>query len=172
MPYINLDATDLRIMKVLQEDGKLSNTDLSEKVGLSASPCLRRVRRLEQDGFIQTYRAVLDRQAIGLSLTVFLAIKQESASQDAVEQLESELRTMPEIINCHATSGDSDYLVELVVSNVNAFEKLLSKTLRKLPNIREIRSTIALKSIKSESPLPLSHLKRERGKAREILQDC
>src|SRR3954471_5552515 len=88
MPYINLDAIDLKILRALQDDGRLTNNELADQVGLSPSPCLRRVRRLERDGFIRTYRAVLDRESVGLGLTVFVEIKVEKHSRDNAKALQ------------------------------------------------------------------------------------
>ncbi len=160
MPYIQLDAIDLRILKALQGDGRLTNTELAEVVGLSQSPCLRRVRRLEADGYIRSYRAVLEREAVGLSLTVFVEIKLDTSSRSAAEGLEQALAAMPEVVTCHMLSGESDCLAEVVVPSVKAYEELLNSVLRQLPNVRDIRSNIALKRVKSEAPMPLTHLKR------------
>ena len=98
MPYIDLDAIDLRILNALQSDGRLTNQELADQVGLSPSPCLRRVRRLERDGFIRTYRAVLDRESVGLGLTVFVEIKVEKHSRDNAQALQKALAALPEVI--------------------------------------------------------------------------
>lgn len=160
MPYIQLDAIDLNVLKALQEDGRLSNADLADRVGLSQSPCLRRVRRLEQDGFIRSYRAVLDRQAVGLSLTVFAEFRLGNAAKEAVAEFERSLTDMAEVVTCHMLSGQSDCLAEIVVPSVAAYEALLTEQLRSLPHVQDIRSNIALKRVKSETPMPLTHLKR------------
>jgi Lrp/AsnC family leucine-responsive transcriptional regulator len=161
MPYIQLDAIDLRILKALQDDGRLTNSDLADRVGLSPSPCLRRVRRLESDGFIQTYRAVLDREAIGLGLTVFVDIKVEKHNRENAQALQEALRAMPEVVACHMVSGTADFIAEIVVANLKAYERLLSEKLLTLPMIADIRSNFALTRVKSDAPLPLAHLKRE-----------
>lgn len=160
MPYIELDAIDLKILTALQEDGRLSNADLSDRVGLSQSPCLRRVKRLESDGFIKSYRAVLERQAVGLSLTVFAEFKLGNATQEAVEEFQEKLISLPQVVTCHMLSGDSDCLAEIVVPSVTAYEHLLTHKLRSLPHVQDIRSNIALKRVKSETPMPLFHIKR------------
>ncbi len=170
MPYLNLDAIDLRILRALQDEGRLSNTELAERVGLSQSPCLRRVKRLEQEGFIRGYRAVLERDAVGLSITVFAAIRLDVSTQEAADGLEQSLLALPEVVTCHMLSGDSDCLAEIVVPSVKAYEALLNGTLRRLPNLRDIRSNIALKRVKSETPLPLDHIKRPGGTERD--PDC
>ena len=110
MPLIELDAIDLRILSALQSDGRLTNQELADQVGLSPSPCLRRVRRLERDGFIRTYRAVLDRDTVGLGLTVFVEIKVEKHSRDNAQALQQALVSMPEVVACHMVSGTADFM--------------------------------------------------------------
>ncbi|QBF31550.1 Lrp/AsnC family transcriptional regulator [Thalassococcus sp. S3] len=160
MPYIHLDAIDLKILDALQKDGRLSNSDLSDIVGLSQSPCLRRVKRLEKEGFITSYRAILDREAVGLSLTVFAAFRLKSATPEAAEEFEQRLTALPQVITCHMLSGDSDCLAEIVAPSVAAYQAFLTEHLRALPHVRDIRSNIALKRVKSETPMPLAHIKR------------
>ena len=171
MPYINLDALDLKILRALQEDGRLTNNDLADRVGLSPSPCLRRVRRLERDGFIRAYRAVLDREAVGLGLTVFVDIKVEKHSRDNAVGLQEALASMPEVVACHMVSGAADFIAEIVVPNLKAYERLLTERLLTLPMVGDIRSNFALARVKSESALPLAHLVRQnRGAKAE--PDC
>lgn len=172
MPYIDLDGIDLRILTALQGDGRLTNTELADKVGLSQSPCLRRVRRLEKEGFIRQYRAIVDRTAVGLSLTVFVEIKLDNASLEAAEALEREIVEIPEVVTCHMLSGDIDCLAEVVVPSVAAFQALLNDRLRRLPNVRDIRSNIALHRVKSEAPMPLGHLKRPAPGPNDRDPDC
>ena len=163
MPYIALDAIDLRILKSLQEDGRLTNNDLADRVGLSPSPCLRRVRRLEQEGFIRTYRAVLDRESVGLGLTVFVEIKVERHNRENATALQEALGAMPEVVSSHMVSGSADFIAEIVVANLKAYERLLTEKLLALPMIADIRSNFALTRVKSDGPLPLTHLRREEG---------
>jgi Lrp/AsnC family transcriptional regulator, leucine-responsive regulatory protein len=172
MPYIDLDAQDLKILTALQKDGRLTNAELADVIGLSASPCLRRVRRLEEHGFIRTYRAVLDREAIGLGLTVFVEIKLAKPTRENAQALHDALLAMPEVVNCHTLSGAADCLAEIVVPNVKAFERLVSEKLMALPAIGDIRSNIALKRIKSESALPLDHIHRDAPPAPKREPDC
>lgn len=171
MPYINLDAIDLRILATLQGDGRLTNNELADRVGLSPSPCLRRVRRLERDGFIRSYRAVLDRDSVGLGLTVFVEIKVEKHSRDNAKALQEALSALPEVVSCHIVSGTADFLAEIVVPNLKAYERLLTETLLTLPMIGDIRSNFVLTRAKSDAPLPLSHLKRGPG-AGDAAPDC
>jgi Lrp/AsnC family leucine-responsive transcriptional regulator len=161
MPYIDLDGIDLRILNALQTDGRLTNQELADQIGLSPSPCLRRVRRLERDGFIRTYRAVLDRESVGLGLTVFVEIKVEKHSRDNAQALQEALLSMPEVVACHMVSGTADFMAEIVVPNLKAYERLLTEKLLTLSMIGDIRSNFALNRVKSDAALPLTHLKRE-----------
>jgi Lrp/AsnC family leucine-responsive transcriptional regulator len=163
VPYIALDAIDLRILTSLQEDGRLTNNDLADRVGLSPSPCLRRVRRLEQEGFIRSYRAVLDRESVGLGLTVFVEIKVERHNRENARALQEALGAMPEVVSCHMVSGTADFIAEIVVANLKAYERLLTEKLLTLPMIADIRSNFALTRVKSDGALPLAHLRREEG---------
>ena len=161
MPYIDLDGIDLRILSALQADGRLTNQELADQVGLSPSPCLRRVRRLERDGFIRIYRAVLDREAVGLGLTVFVDIKVEKHSRENAQALQDALAALPEVVACHMVSGTADFMAEIVVPNLKAYERLLTEKLLTLPMIGDIRSNFALPRVKSDAALPLTDLKRD-----------
>ena len=154
----NLDPIDLKIMNVLQGDGRLTNQELADAVGLSPSPCLRRVRRLERDGFIRAYRAVLDRDSVGLGLTVFVDIKVEKHSRDNAKALQEALAALPEVVACHMVSGTADFIVEIVVPHLKAYARLLTEKLLTLPMIGDIRSNFALTRVKSDAALPLAHL--------------
>ena len=150
-----LDDADWRIIAALQVDGRISNVDLAEQVALSPSPCLRRVRRLEEAGVILGYRPVLDRQAVGLGLTVYVAIKVGRHSQAAAAELQAALRALPEVVACHMVSGEADFLAEVVVADLAAYERLLTERLLTLPMIADIRSNMVLRQIRTDGPLPL-----------------
>jgi Lrp/AsnC family leucine-responsive transcriptional regulator len=171
MSNLELDAIDLRILSALQSDGRLTNQELADQVGLSPSPCLRRVRRLEKDGFIRTYRAVLDRESVGLGLTVFVDIKVEKHSRENAAALQEALIGMAEVVACHMISGTADFIAEIVVADLKAYERLLTERLLTLPMIGDIRSNFSLTRVKSDGALPLTHLKRELAteKVRELL---
>jgi Lrp/AsnC family transcriptional regulator, leucine-responsive regulatory protein len=158
MPNTDLDAIDHRILRALQEDGRLSNVDLAERAGLSPSPCLRRVKRLEQEGYIEAYRAVLKRQRIGLGLTVFIGVKIEAHADERADALQDAIIAMPEVIACHMVSGDIDYLLEVVVPDLQRYERFLLDRLLAFPMIKEVRSNIAISTRKVAAPLPLDHL--------------
>jgi Lrp/AsnC family leucine-responsive transcriptional regulator len=158
MPKPDLDAIDCRIIEALQKHGRLTNVELADRVGLSPSPCLRRVRRLEQEGYIDGYRAVLGRTRVGLGLTVFLGVKIDGNADPRCTPLEEAIVGMPEIIACHMVSGDVDYLLEVVVPDLEHYQRFLLDRLLELPIIKEVRSTIAIQTLKAGAALPLAHL--------------
>jgi len=153
-----LDSVDRRILDVLQVEGRVSNVALAERVHLSASPCLRRVKALEDDGVIAGYRAILDREAVGLGLTVFVEIKVEGHSERLASALEDAVANMPEVVSCHMVSGMADFLAEVVVPDLAAYERFLTERLLVLPMVGDVRSNFAIREIKSAGPLPLDHL--------------
>lgn len=159
MPKLELDSIDRRILAALQEDGRLSIVDLAERVGLSASPCLRRVKRLEQAGYIAGYRATLDRERVGLGLTIFVGIKVEGHRHTHASAFEDAVRRLPEVVSCHLVSGEADFLLEVVVPDLKRYEELLMGTLLKLPMVKDIKSSFAMRAVKAAAPLPLLHLR-------------
>ncbi|WP_298952589.1 Lrp/AsnC family transcriptional regulator [uncultured Methylobacterium sp.] len=158
MPKLSLDAIDRRILAALQRDGRLTNVQLAEEVGLSPSPCLRRVRLLEEAGIIGGYRATLDRAGLGLGLTVFVGVKVARHDEAAAEAFRAAVRTLPSVVSCHLVSGEADFLLQVVVPDLAAYERLLLGTLLKLPGVSDIRSNVAIQTVKAEGPFPLDHL--------------
>ncbi|WP_376096505.1 Lrp/AsnC family transcriptional regulator [Roseomonas sp. CCTCC AB2023176] len=155
---MDLDAIDRRILAALQRDGRLTNVQLAEEVGLSPSPCLRRVRLLEEAGIIAGYQAKLDRGALGLGLTVFVGVKVERHRDEAAARFRDSVRAVPEIVSCHLVSGESDFLLQVVVPDLAGYERLLLGTLLRLPGVSDIRSNFAIQTVKAEGGLPLDHL--------------
>ena len=153
-----LDRVDRRLLEVLQVEGRLSNVALAERVHLSPSPCLRRLKALEHDGVIAGYRAMLDRDAVGLGLTAFVEIKVVGHSEAVSAAMEEAVKEMPEVVSCHMVSGDADFLLEVVVPDLRAYERLLLGSLLKLPNVNDVRTNFAIRTMKAPSPLPLGHL--------------
>jgi Lrp/AsnC family leucine-responsive transcriptional regulator len=160
MPISDLDDFDRKILAALQEDGRLSNVNLAEKVGLSPSPCLRRVKRLEQEGYIRGYRAVLDRRKLGLDLTVYVEIKVEKHSAENAALHQTLLEEIPEVVAAHMVSGEPDFVAEVVVPDLASYERLLTERLLTLPMVKDIRSNFVLRQAKIDAPLPLAHLQR------------
>jgi Lrp/AsnC family leucine-responsive transcriptional regulator len=158
MPSSDLDPIDRRIVAELQANGRLTNVELAEKIGLSPSPCLRRVKRLERDGYIEGYRAALRRDRIGLGFSVFLGVKIEGHANESALQFEKAIVAMPEIVACHLVSGEADYFLEVVVPELADYQRFLVGKLLNLPIVREVRSNIAIQTLKAGAPLPLQHL--------------
>ena len=152
---MNLDAFDRKILAALQQDARLSNVDLAEKIGLSPSPCLRRVKRLEEEGYIRGYRAVLDRRKMGLGLTVYVDIKVEKHSAENAANHQRMLEAIPEVVSAHMVSGEADFFAEIVVPDLAAYEELLTQRLLSLPMVKDIRSNFVIRAIKTDGPLPL-----------------
>ena len=158
MPKSDLDdPIDQKIVATLQEHGRLTNVELADRIGLSPSPCLRRVKRLEGEGYIQAYRAMLDRKRVGLGLTVFVGIKIEAHANDKAVAFQEAITAMPETVSCHLVAGDIDYLLEVVVPDLDHYQRFLVDKLLNLPIVREVRSNIVLQPLKAGAPLPLRH---------------
>ncbi|HBT58582.1 MAG TPA: Lrp/AsnC family transcriptional regulator [Pseudomonas sp.] len=155
---MQLDNLDRRILDALQRNAKLSNVQLAEEVGLSPSPCLRRVRLLEEAGVIRGYHAELDRSKSGLGLTVFVGVKVERHHDASANAFRAAVIDLPEVISCHVVSGESDFLLQVVLPDLASYEDFLFSTLLKLPGVSDIRSNFAISTVKSQTALPLDHL--------------
>ena len=151
---INLDAIDRRILDRLQRDGRLSNADLAQQVGLSSSPCWRRVKALEEAGVIKGYTAQLDAKAIGLSVNVFMSVSLTTQIDEGVHAFERGAAARPEVMECYLMTGDSDYLLRVVVPDLEAYERFVMD-FTKIPGIAQIRSSFALRPVKQGTALPL-----------------
>jgi Lrp/AsnC family leucine-responsive transcriptional regulator len=158
MPKLDLDTIDCRIITELQADARLSNVELAERVGLSPSPCLRRVKRLERDGYIIGYRAALRRERVGLGFSVFVGVKIDSHANERALTFEEAVCALPEVIACHLVSGEADYFLEVVVPDLAHYQRFLVGKLLNMPIVREVRSNIAIQTVKAGAPLPLGHL--------------
>lgn len=155
---MQLDNLDRRILAALQRNARLSNVQLAEEVGLSPSPCLRRVRLLEEAGVIRGYHAELDRSKSGLGLTVFVGVKVERHHDASANAFRAAVIDLPEVISCHVVSGESDFLLQVVLPDLASYEGFLFSTLLKLPGVSDIRSNFAISTVKSQTALPLDHL--------------
>ena len=158
MPVKDLDAIDCNILNMLQEDARISNVDLSEKVHLSPSPCLRRVRRLESEGMIRAYVTLLDPAEVGLPVSVFVQVSLERQVDDALENFEREIVARPEVMECYLMTGDSDYLLRVVAPDLEAFQRFLLEHLTRISGVASIKSSFALKQVSYRTALPLGHL--------------
>lgn len=152
---MELDSIDRRILAELQRNARVSNVELAEAVGLSPSPCLRRVRELERSGTIDRYAAILDPSATGLPLSVFVHVTLERQIETALETFERAIADRPEVMECYLMTGDSDYLLRIVVADVTAYEAFLKTHLTRIPGVASIKSSFALNRVKYETALPL-----------------
>ena len=152
---MTLDAIDRRLLAALQENGRLSATELSEKVGLTTSPCLRRIRQLEQEGVIKGYSTVVDQTKVGLPVTVFVSIKLERQREDTMQRFEAAIRRWPEVVECYLMTGTRDYLLRVVARDLTDYERFLKQTLTRLDGVASIESSFALAQVKHSGALPI-----------------
>lgn len=153
-----LDKFDLAILQELQRDGRLTNAELASRVGLSAAPCWRRVRALEEGGYILGYRAELDRRKIGLGVMAFVRVDAERNTGDATRVLEEAIRKLPEVISCHYISGNGTFELQVVAQDLDSFSRFALHSLINLPNVKDLHTSFSLGEVKAAGPLPLSHL--------------
>ncbi len=151
----DIDTIDYRILNELQANGKLSNVELATRVHLSPSACLARVRRLEDSGIISRYVTLLDAHAAGLPISVFIQIRLERQVEMSLEKFEACMNNYPEVMECYLMTGDSDYLIRVVVADIQAIEKFIVNELSKIPGVANIKSSFALKQVKYKTALPL-----------------
>src|SRR3984957_2674450 len=156
MPRDRIDQIGFRILKELQNDARLSNVELARRVNLSPSPCLARVRALERRGVIRRYVALVDPVAIGLGLSVFIQVSLERQAEKTLEQFQSAVGRFPEVVECYLMTGDSDYLLRVVVPDVQTLEKFILNGLTRISGVANIRSSFALKQVKYDTALPLA----------------
>lgn len=152
-----LDRYDRILLKTLQENGRASNVELSEKANLSPPQCYRRVRRLEEDGIIRGYAAQVAPAAVGLGVVAFVSLTLHREQFKQVRQLEKAIRQFPEILECYTISGDFDYLLKVVATDLKSFSNFLTDRLMQVPGVSGVRSMVCLEEIKPPSALPLDH---------------
>ena len=159
-----LDAYDLAILQHLQEHGRLTNTELAQRVGLSAAPCWRRVRALEAAGFIRGYRAEVDRHKIGLGVLAFVRLDAAQIGAASMRGLEQAIRARPEIISCHYISGTGTFELQVVAPDLEQFSRFSREVLLHLPNVKDMHTSFSLGEVKAGGALPLEHLARRKGR--------
>jgi Lrp/AsnC family leucine-responsive transcriptional regulator len=152
-PMKELDRIDRNILNELQKDGRISNVELSKRVGLSPTPCLERVRRLERQGYITGYTAILNPQFLDASLLVFVEITLNRGAADVFEQFNKAVQELEEIQECHLVSGDFDYLLKTRVSDMSAYRRLLGETLLRLPGVNDTRTYVVMEEVKQSNRL-------------------
>jgi Lrp/AsnC family leucine-responsive transcriptional regulator len=153
-----LDRYDIQILTELQNDGRLTNAELAQRVGLSAAPCWRRVRALEEAGFIKGYHAEIDRHRIGLGVLAFVRLDAERNTGEKTREMEEAIRQIPEIVSCHYISGAGTFELQVVSRDLDSFSQFARKVLINLPNVKDIHTSFSLGEVKASSSWPLSHL--------------
>ena len=153
---MQLDRYDRQILRVLQEDGRISNQELAERIGLSPSPCLRRVRALEDAGLITAYRALLDARKLGLTLTVLIHISMDQHTPERFEGFESAVAAIPEVLECLLITGqDADYQLKVVVGDMDDFQELLLNRITRIPGVTGVHSSFVLRRVVDKTALPV-----------------
>ena len=154
MPNRELDEIDRKILQAIQENAKISINDLADHVGLSASPCARRVKLLEEAGVIRHYTAIIDQEKVGFPINAFASIKLERQRQDDLDRFASAVSTWPEVADCYLMTGQRDYLMRIVVRDLRAYERFLMDKLTQLDGIASIETSFALGQVKRSEVLP------------------
>lgn len=155
MPNLSLDAIDRRILSELQADGRVPVQQIAERVGLSPSPCARRIRMLERAGIIKGYVAVIDQARIGLPISAFASIKLQRQHEDDLECFSQTVSRWPEVVDCYLMTGQRDYLMRVVVKDLEAYERFLKEKLTRIPCVASIETSFALGQVKRSDHLPL-----------------
>lgn len=150
-----LDRLDRRILALLQQDASLSAAEIAERVGLSQSPCWRRIQRLREAGFIRAQVALLDRRKLGLNAQIFAQVRLSAHGRAHLDEFTAAIREIPQVLECYVMMGETDFFLRIVAADIEAYERFFFDTLSKLPGVQEIKSTIALSEIKHTTALPL-----------------
>ncbi|MDO7909962.1 Lrp/AsnC family transcriptional regulator [Pseudomonas monteilii] len=155
-----LDRYDLSILAELQRDARISNQELAERIGLSPSPCSRRVKQLEDDGYIARQVALLDRKKLGLSLTAYVLIGMDRHTPERFETFEAAIRNLPQVLECCLVTGiDADYQLKVVVPDMDHYQKLLLGSLTRIEGVTSVRSSFVLNQVLASTEMPLTHLR-------------
>ncbi len=156
MSNYKLDQTDYAMLALLQKDGRASNVKLANKLNLSETPCWRRLKRLEDVGYIKGYQANLNRQALGVEVLAFVQISFSIHTDESLVAFERAIQEIPEVLFCHNISGESDYLLQVVSQSLESYEKLLRNVIRRLPGVASVKTSFSLKEIKASTLLPIN----------------
>lgn len=152
---MELDDSDRRILRALQRDGRISNVELAEKVGLSPSPCLRRVRLLEEAGVIERYVALLDASKVGMGLTLFARVWLTGQDSETVDRFTKAVARLPQVVECHLMAGDCDFLLRIVAADLDAYRRFQMEHLTRIKGVQSIKTEVPMQKIKLSSELPL-----------------
>lgn len=150
-----LDAIDRRLLAELQAEGRVTNVELAQRVGLTAPPCLRRVRALEDEGVIKGYHAELDASKLGFSITVFALVSLKSQAEESLRQFEDHMRTLPEVRECHMLNGEIDFILKIVSRDLQSFQEFLTSKLTPAPNVASVKTSLTIRTAKQVPGVPL-----------------
>lgn len=151
-----IDRTDRRILQILQQHGRIANVELARQVNLSPTPCLERVRRMERDGVITGYKAVVDPEKVNLSMGIFVEVRLDHTTPEAFQRFKDAVAKLSEVAECYMIAGEFDYLLKLQVSDVAAYRLFMNEALPRLPDVLHTRSYIVVEQLKGNTPLPLA----------------
>lgn len=165
-PHEDLDRYDIAILAELQQDARLSNAELAARIGLSPTPCWRRVKWLEEQGYIKGYRAEIDRHRIGLGVLAFVRVDAERNNAGATQALEDAVRALPEVISCHYISGSGTFELQVMATDLAAYSRWAMDTLFRLPNVKDLHTSFSLGEVKASPALPLGHLRPAGSRSR------
>ena len=155
MPQIKIDSVDRNIIKVLQQEGRIANKELSERIGLTTTPTLERVRRLEREGVIEGYAAKVNKESVGRGFVAFVKVTLKVHQLNLLEEFTSAIQEIPEILACYHTTGDGDFLLQVVARDTKDYEQVMRNKLTTLPDVERLHTSIVLNTIKEQSPIPV-----------------
>ena len=151
----NLDQIDRRLLSELQNEGRVTNVELANRVGLTAPPCLRRVRGLEESGVIKGYHAELDASKLGFAITVFALVSLKSQAEDSLRQFEDHMKDLPEVRECHMLNGEIDFILRVVSKDLQSFQEFLTSKLTPAPNVASVKTSLTIRTAKQLPGVPL-----------------
>ena len=151
----NIDQIDRQLLAELQNDGRITNVELARRVGLTAPPCLRRVRALEEEGIIKGYHAELDASQLGFAITVFALVSLKSQAEQALRQFEAAMRDLPEVRECHMLNGEIDFILKIVSRDLQSFQEFLTSKLTPAPNVASVKTSLTIRTAKQEPGVPI-----------------
>ncbi len=152
---INFDEIDRQLLRELQDEGRITNVELAQRVGLTAPPCLRRVRSLEEAGVIQGYHADLDASKLGFTITVFALVSLKSQAEEALRAFEEHMRGLPEVRECHMLNGEIDFILKIVSRDLQSFQEFLTSKLTPAPNVASVKTSLTIRTAKNVPGVPL-----------------
>ena len=155
MPNLNLDPIDLKLLTELQDDGRITIVDLATKVGLTAPPCLRRMRALEQSGIIKSYHANVDPASLGYTITVFAMVSLKSQAEEDLKAFEDHVNSLPDVRECHMLNGEIDFILKILARDLQSFQELLTKELTSAANVSSVKTSLTIRTAKDEPGVPI-----------------